>query len=171
MPGHIGGQQLRRRLLGEHARPRRQLADRPPGRCGLVVAVGLPQIPAELLQPTDHQEDVEDLCREVTAIAPGDTSVRPLGDELAGPEAVEDSAADEPRSGSRSWIEQVKPVRCRHGSPAGLSYAKSADAAYGNATQHSPEHREQSARRSLAWSTGATVRALSGWCTSRSIEA
>ena len=38
--------------------------------------------------------------------------------------------------------------RCRQGRPAGLVMAKSADARNAGATQHSPKHRAQSARRS-----------------------
>src|SRR5215203_1978066 len=40
------------------------------------------------------------------------------------------------------------PARCRHGSPASLSKAKSADRWNGSNTQHSPTHRVQSATRS-----------------------
>ena len=54
-----------------------------------------------------------------------------------------------PRSRRSAWMPQRKSC-CRwvHGVPAGLSMAKSADRANAGATQHSPTHREQSARSS-----------------------
>jgi hypothetical protein len=53
-----------------------------------------------------------------------------------------------PRGRSDSWMSQRKPPpRFGHGCPAGLSIAKSAEAANAGATQHSPKQRAQSARR------------------------
>jgi hypothetical protein len=54
-------------------------------------------------------------------------------------------------------MEQAKSWRWRHGRPAGLSSAKSADVAYGSATQQRAEHRAQSARRSSTWSINLSV--------------
>src|SRR4051812_35494840 len=54
-----------------------------------------------------------------------------------------------PRSRSCPWIRHRKsPARCRHAAPAGLSNAKSDDAAKAGTTQHSPTQRAQSARSS-----------------------
>jgi hypothetical protein len=53
-----------------------------------------------------------------------------------------------PRGRSDSWMPQPKPSpRFGHACPAGLSIAKSAEAANAGATQHSPKQRAQSARR------------------------
>jgi hypothetical protein len=54
-----------------------------------------------------------------------------------------------PLVGSRSWIEQAKTSSFGHGTPLGLSIAKSADLANGSATQHSAKHCAQSAWRSI----------------------
>jgi hypothetical protein len=56
-----------------------------------------------------------------------------------------------PAGRSRSWMPQPKSApRWRHGDPAALSNAKSAERANGSAAQHSPKQFAQSARRSSA---------------------
>src|SRR5215210_5866945 len=51
-----------------------------------------------------------------------------------------------PSSRSRAWMpHRWSPARCRQGSPAALSKAKSADLANRSSTQHNPTHRAQSA--------------------------
>ena len=64
------------------------------------------------------------------------------------PKQSKTSQPGKPSGRSRSWISQRKSAsRWGQGRPAGLSIAKSADRANAGATQHSPAHREQSARR------------------------
>jgi hypothetical protein len=53
-----------------------------------------------------------------------------------------------PRGRRSAWIPQRNPApRFGQACPAGLSIAKSAEAANAGATQHSPKQRAQSARR------------------------
>lgn len=60
-----------------------------------------------------------------------------------------------PRSRRSAWMPQRKSARrCRHGCPASLSIAKSADAVNGSATQHNPKQLAQS-----AWRRGRPPRA------------
>ncbi len=115
---------------------------------------------------------VSNICRAALgACAPVPAAEGDLGDLLSGAEAVVDGAAGEARS-PQPGVDAAAEVRrpgWRRAVPAGLSTAKSAEAAKARATQHSPKQLPQSARRSdgpvPASSLSSTFAALLlEWC-------